>query len=566
MDYKFRYCHKCMQNSVTDLVSPLLVLHQGNAVGLPYTYSQSCSSLPFCRGVEFNASLPFFPGHLYSSSLLSKIHKNTMTTAKGKQPSFVTIFAIWNTMMGTSILSIPWAIMQAGLTFGVILIFFMGFITMYSCYRILQSPRTLEGGSDLDFPDVCGRYFGRTGRWICLFFSMMVLGGALIVYWVLMANFLYNTGAFIYDKVNSINVTSPWPGHNTSLHVLCQNPPAELSQWTNGHFLNGASANVNASNSKQDKTGKSRDGTSRMGEVLPVDTDLLSPGTTEGTMFDLWWHKQRTVPLYLVLIVLPLLNFKSAQFFARFNNLGTLSVAYLIILVTIKAARWGINLEYHWIECDNPFFVPEFRSFFPAMTGILTLAFFIHNCSITLFKNNRNQHNNVRDLMIAYILVGSTYLYVGCLVFASFPVNPFSKSCIEQNFLDNFPADDVSTFIARVCLLFQLMTVYPLLAFFIRVQLFTQLFGKSYPSFLHVLVLNIILVSTGVIMASFYPNIGTIIRYSGAICGLAFVFIFPCLIHLIHQRRHGRLTVSSVIFHGLFMLFGLANLFSQFFI
>uniref|UniRef100_A0A8C4Q0A7 Neutral amino acid transporter 9 n=1 Tax=Eptatretus burgeri TaxID=7764 RepID=A0A8C4Q0A7_EPTBU len=340
----------------------------------------------------------------------------------------------------------------------------------------------------------------------------------------------------------------------------------KLTHWTNGYFFNGESANVNKNHSQQNKTGKSGDGTSRMGEVIPVDTDLLGPGTTEGTVFNLWWHKQRTVPLYLVLIVLPLLNFKSAQFFARFNNLGTLSVAYLVILVTIKAAHWGIHLEYHWTDCDNPLFVPEFRSFFPAMTGILTLAFFIHNCSITLFKNNRNQHNNVRDLVIAYVLVGSTYLYVGCLVFASFPVNPLSKSCIEQNFLDNFPADDITTFIARVCLLFQLMTVYPLLAFFIRVQLFTQLFGKSYPSFLHVLFLNVILVTTGVIMATFYPNIGTIIRYSGAICGLAFVFIFPCLIHLIFQRRCGRLTASSVIFHSLFMLLGLANLFAQFLI
>lgn len=37
----------------------------------------------------------------------------------------------------------------------------------------------------------------------------------------------------------------------------------------------------------------------------------------------------------------------------------------------------------------------------------------------------------VRDLSLAYILVGITYLYVGIMVFASFPSPPLFKDCIE---------------------------------------------------------------------------------------------------------------------------------------
>lgn len=37
----------------------------------------------------------------------------------------------------------------------------------------------------------------------------------------------------------------------------------------------------------------------------------------------------------------------------------------------------------------------EFRLLFPQLTGVLTLAFFIHNCIITLMKNNKDQKNNV---------------------------------------------------------------------------------------------------------------------------------------------------------------------------
>ncbi|OWK02116.1 SLC38A9, partial [Cervus elaphus hippelaphus] len=126
-------------------------------------------------------------------------------------------------------------------------------------------------------------------------------------------------------------------------------------------------------------------------------------------------------------------------------------------------------------------FLLEIRFQFPQLTGVLTLAFFIHNCIITLLKNNKNQENNVRDLSIAYMLVTLTYLYIGVLVFASFPSPPLSKDCIEQNFLDNFPSSDILSFIARIFLLFQMMTVYPLLGYLARVQLLGHVFGDVYP-------------------------------------------------------------------------------------
>ncbi|KAG8519815.1 Sodium-coupled neutral amino acid transporter 9 [Galemys pyrenaicus] len=296
--------------------------------------------------------------------------------------------------------------------------------------------------------------------------------------------------------------------------------------------------------------------------------------------FEKWWNKSKTVPFYLVGLLLPLLNFKSPSFFSKFNIL-------------------------------------EIRFQFPQLTGVLTLAFFIHNCIITLLKNNKNQENNgdspstrdfkkildsldvitqgictlaslptsgdvavsaapvltatgnsptaVRDLSIAYMLVTLTYLYIGILVFASFPSPPLSKDCIEQNFLDNFPSSDILSFIARIFLLFQMMTVYPLLGYLARVQLLGHVFGDIYPSILHVLILNVLIVGAGVIMACFYPNIGGIIRYSGAACGLAFVFLYPSLTYIISLHQEERLTWPKLIFHVFIIILGLANLIFQFF-
>lgn len=50
-----------------------------------------------------------------------------------------------------------------------------------------------------------------------------------------------------------------------------------------------------------------------------------------------------------------------------------------------------------------------------------------------------------------------------------------------QNFLDNFPSSDIMVFVARSFLLFQMITVYPLLGYLVRVQLMGQIFGNHYP-------------------------------------------------------------------------------------
>ncbi|KAM7369450.1 hypothetical protein PAMP_013717 [Pampus punctatissimus] len=472
------------------------------------------------------------PEEIYVYSPLGTAFKVTGSDHSSKNPSIVTIFAIWNTMLGTSILSIPWGIKQAGFTLGILILIFTGLLMLYCCYIVLKSPKAIPyvNTSDWEFPDVCKYYFGKFGQWSSLVFSMVSLIGAMVVYWVLMSNFLYNIGQFIYNYAHNVSMSDSEFGTNGTDKVICpyQNIiPGENYTISTFYFDNSGN------------------------------------DTSDVSSFGHWWSKTNTIPLYLI-VLLPLLCFRSASFFARFTFLGTISVVYLIILVTVKAVRLGFHLEFHWFDTTQ-FYVPEFRLLFPQLTGVLTLAFYIHNCIITLMKSNMHQENNVRDLSVAYLLVGLTYLYVGVLIFAAFPSPPLLKDCIEPNFLDNFPSSDVMVFVARTFLLFQMITVYPLLGYLVRVQIMGQIFGNHYPSFFHVLVLNIFIVGAGVLVARFYPNIGSIIRYSGATCGLALVFVFPALVHMISLKRQGKLRWLSALFHSLLILLGMSNLLAQFF-
>lgn len=122
------------------------------------------------------------------------------------------------------------------------------------------------------------------------------------------------------------------------------------------------------------------------GNSTPSLLLLGSNGSSEAGSFERWWSKTSSVPLYLLVLLLPLLCFRSAAFFARFTFLGkrvlqgpgavalwscaligsplvpspppgTLSVVYLIVLVTVKAVRLGFHLDFHWLQ-ESQFYVP----------------------------------------------------------------------------------------------------------------------------------------------------------------------------------------------------------------
>lgn len=53
-----------------------------------------------------------------------------------------------------------------------------------------------------EFSHVCGYFWGKKGEWVATIFSLFVLIGGAIAYWVLMSNFLFYTGTVIYGAWN----------------------------------------------------------------------------------------------------------------------------------------------------------------------------------------------------------------------------------------------------------------------------------------------------------------------------------------------------------------------------
>ncbi|XP_026677007.1 sodium-coupled neutral amino acid transporter 9 [Diaphorina citri] len=357
---------------------------------------------------------------LYHLLTIPEIHQvfGFRTSSDNKHSSIVTIFSIWNTIMGTSILTIPWAIHQAGFATAICLMLGSTALCLYTAWRILKIQS------------------------------------------------LHVSDQIVGSDPNSL-ISEIAPGN-----VIC---PVKVVQQVNESLMSSVS-NVS---------------TTQMGSSL----------------YRTLWNLEYTVPIVLVFFLGPLINIKSPSFFTRFNSSGTLSVLFLIIFVFIKAWRWGINVDFK--NSDSISYVSIFSLNFPATTGVLALSMFIHNIIITIMRNNRHQEHNGRDLSIAYLLVFLTYAAVGLIFYVTFPL---AKSCIQDNLLNNFLRHDVLTLAARMFLLFQLTTVYPLITYMLRVQIFAALKKPPYPGFYQVLLLNTAIVTVCVLFAIFLPQIGTVLR------------------------------------------------------
>ncbi|XP_076255826.1 neutral amino acid transporter 9-like [Rhynchophorus ferrugineus] len=433
--------------------------------------------------------------------------------------SLVTIFAIWNTTMGSSLLAMSWGIQMAGLLPGIIINIVVAALCHYTCYMLLSiSNKHGLPGKTIEVHHLCKDLLGRWAEMLAKIFSIVVLLGADIVYMILMSNFLYNSVYFLYSSLSEMNITTD------AAAVLC---PKEVN----------ATYSINSTNLS----------------VVPVQTESL---------FDNLWNLYSTVPIYLSVIMFGVLNFKSPTFFTKFNSLGTISVLYLIVFVAVKAYNWGINIP-NW---DMEMYI---KPTFTALSGMLSLSYFIHNIIISIMRNNKNQEHNGRDLTISFGLVTFTYLFIGVLFYISFPL---AKSCIEDNILNNFSKHDTLTIIARVLLLFQLFTVFPLISFMLRNDVLgniNQVFKKSrFGDFTYgrVMFLNCILLFICVMFACFLPKIGTLIRYTGAMSGLVYIFMLPNLLKIASLRKDNELTTPKAFWHILIIIAGTLNLLSQFFI
>lgn len=67
-------------------------------------------------------------------------------------------------------------------------------------------------------------------------------------------------------------------------------------------------------------------------------------------------------------------------------------------------------MGYFYTDMSPISSVVVFKASFPALTGLLTLAYLIHNCILSIMRNQENPKNNVSDPYF-WRLLSSVYLF-----------------------------------------------------------------------------------------------------------------------------------------------------------
>jgi sodium-coupled neutral amino acid transporter 9 len=471
------------------------------------------------------------------------LHVDTTEKNVPQAGSLSTIFSIWNTMVGSTLLAMPWGFRQSGIALGCIVFFLVGIISYYTCTLITRhaklhrhrmkiestnspqegedialKPKNISGSDIVDFSEVCTQYLGRWSQILALLASITILIGAGIAYHIFMKDCLLGIVAgYGRFKVNS---KYPWE----------QNGPP-------------------------------------------------------------WYWNDIVASLVIIAIVFPLSCLRRLTLLVKFNSYGVFFVLFLLIFIiysstyaivhpettistnstTIYELVMNVSVIRHNGTIEYTNYLQNFSLEFSHLLAILSLSFFIHNVIVSILASKKSLRHTRRDIAIAFVLAGLCYLIPGVMGSVAFR---FSEK-MEQNFLNQFPNDSIYALITRKSVLLQLISIFPLLLFIIR----TQIFGSNWafwknqgytpktdyePSFWAILLLNIFCCLVTTAFASFYPNVGTILRFTGAICGLIYLYMLPILVHLVIMYRTGQLRWYSVIFHALLVLLGTSVLVLQF--
>ena len=150
-----------------------------------------------------------------SNVKLGRVTDNTLDKIKDKEPSskkvnsIQTIFSIWNTMIGSTLVSIPYNVYCAGIIPTIVIGLLLGFICYFTCYIIVKL-----GGKEEEYANIVYNYFdygfgkkyAKIGKMLQITFNLMINIGATMIYFIIINQNLFPCICFFLKKIFSIEI------------------------------------------------------------------------------------------------------------------------------------------------------------------------------------------------------------------------------------------------------------------------------------------------------------------------------------------------------------------------
>ena len=277
-------------------------------------------------------------------------------------------------------------------------------------------------------------------------------------------------------------------------------------------------------------------------------------------VFNAFSSAYTAIALYFILVSIS--SKKNLGVFIRLGSLGAIFVTIFVIAIVGLGVYSGNMVEYKigtteenretlWENIHGVRTIVLFQANFSPLASLLGTGYYLHTCAVPIMRNAKKPEHNTRNLFIGYTIVFICYIIIGGVGYMGFIGPLFShyfhnikytahSGLIEQNCLNMFGYTDVIAFIVRLAVFMLLFSTYPMLNLFMRTHLLNLFFQNKEVTQKHLIILNLIVTLIPLSFAIWYPNIGTIISWTGAFAGFIIIYCLPVMVYL--KKRYVQIT------------------------
>ena len=504
------------------------------------------------------------------------------------------VLALWNAMVGaSSVLVFPWAMNQSGVLLGAIISPSFGFICcVFSASRMVEHSVNInskerkdvryariartKAHAPMDYPDVIGEWFGKKWKRIARIGIVLLMMQSIVVYDMILSDVMFGlvSGGYSdwrekYDRRQGSKKSTRGGSGDENI-----NNSSGSRNSSDGGGVNGTDVTLGdalflmyGEKDGDDKNTSGGNGTILATPPLPPAAPPSSYTPPDSSIDDdhhennnlhincektITWRSSlngdcftpKTASVMVALMLFAMSTRMSANVFVKLSAFGPAFTTYLVTFVLLQ------SLVVESVVAPRHFFPRSGGK--AAFGGVATLlgtcssAFFVHHAIVPVLKTNKKSKNNMRNLILAYILAVGTYTCVGIVGnFSSTYVDSEAKreriglAGPSQNFLNAFPTDPskaLFAFTAHVAAALQMITICPLLLFILRTSVYGLLFGRhaeSKTTLTGIAVINATCLLIGTLCAADKNiDIGGVVSVCGAIFGFIYVFLLPSMIRL----------------------------------
>lgn len=425
----------------------------------------------------------------------------------GKVGDVQTIFALWNTMVGASVLAVPWAFTESGVVLGAVVAALMTVVMGYTASLVV---RYGSRGRHEDLASMAGEKLGPWAKLLCNVAMALMMAQCVVVFDMMLSTSVYSVVKGFADLRGSA-------GRQTLMRALVD---ADSSTNSTGW--------ATCTNSLRDAAK--------------------------------CWNPESAIIVTAVLLLI-LGSFRHLDAFVAMSVFGPFFMSYLICFIVFNSVV--ANAPVTPIEPIANF------STVRKTAGLLTSCMFSHHAVVPICRANRQSKNNARNVAIAYVLTFISY--VTPAIAGNFSASYVALrrgengSSEAANFLRSFPASDLYTLSAHLAVTAQFLTMVPLLLYILRTQVLGLL--PNVPASLNgglSFIINASILALGSFCAA-QPsiNIGMILSKCGAIFGLIFAYVVPIFTHFKGRRGTGTHPLYNHVLHISILVIGAAVAASQ---